>query len=410
MSNNQTLCDFAVTEMIHDFGKKRDGMDPGPESINLITATRYKANKSIFDKLLEIGVPGCNKKFKKYDEEGILKYIAGATIQKDISNGSIDNKEIKTINGNTYHVKIANKNSPGNAENGEAFFDDLGFGHYQKNPNSNLGRYSELGETCPVILADTVSWVYNMFKKGSSSDRRIYAFSPLPVIADSASKANITIKNEMKHYFDNSDGVEIVNVVDREKFTVQSFNDSIKGFFSNYSIINTYNEDEKGVDQLWMGLKFQGKDKNIKRTNVHETNNVKNVFSDITTLINSKPPQTLKRNLAALSNLATNDRLKDSERFNVAIQSKRSGDWFPVVYIRNYDEHKPELITYNDPKQETKLPDNEKIYFKKNNMYILTIDRPLVAYSLYCGVNVLYQDANGNLIKFEADPKNTFKL
>jgi hypothetical protein len=412
MSNNQTLCDFAVTEMIHDFGKKRDGMDPGPEAINLITATRYKANRQIFDKLLDLGVPGCNKKFNKYDEEGILKYVAGATIQKDILNGSINDTEIETVNGNTYHVKIANKNSPDNIENGEAFFDELEFGHYNKNPNSNLGRYSGLSETCPVILADTVSWVYNMFKKGSSSDRRIYAFSPLAVIADSASKANITIKSEMKHYFDNSDGVEIVNVVDRETFKVKSFKNNSKGFFSNYSIINTYNQREKGVDQLWMGLEFQGRDKSgkplpIKRTNVHEANNVKNVFSDITTLINSKTPQTLKRNAAALSNLLNEkDRAKERERFNIAIQSKRSGDWFPVIYILNYDEHEPELITYNDPKQERPFPIDEKIYFTKNNMYILTIDRPLVAYSLYSGVNVLYQDANGNLIKFEASPLN----
>jgi len=400
MSENQTLCDFVVTEMIHDYGSARgDSIVPGPNNINMLSATRYNKNKEIFNKILSSGVPNC-KSFTKYDEPGILKYIAGANIQQDIKTGKVDSKILTTINGNEYHVKIADKNYEKNIDNGEEFFDDLAFGYY-----------TEIDS--PVLLPDVHSWVYGMFKKGQNGgDRKIFMFSPLVVMADSAVKANITNKKSMQDFFDNPSGVELINVIDKARFMAPQFdlNEEVFGFFSKFSILNTYNENKKQVNQLWSGLEYQGRGiTSILRPNVHEANNMPTTFNRITQLINSKPPQTEKKNASVADKLAQDNPQSNKERelFNIEIQSKRSGDWLPVVYILNYKNHDPELLTYIDPNDPSSLDTyDEETYFKKENMYILTIDTPLVAYSLYSGVNVLYITADGKLVKFEADPRN----
>jgi len=404
MSNNQTLCDFAVTEMIHDYGLSIDGTDPGPQNINMISSKRYndKTNNPIFNKILSSGLPNCSK-FKKFDEPQILKYIAGAKIKEDIQNNSVNGKTIETINGNVYHVKIANKKDNQNIENGENFFEELEFGHFS-------------GIESPVILADTFSWVYGMFKQGpNGNNRKIYIYSPLVVLADSASKANITNRKKMEPYFDNPDGVELINVVDEDPFKAPMFNLNSQiyaGFFSNFSI-NTYMNNKK-IEQTWSNLQNQGRGiTSVKRSPANELNNKSHTFKRITQWINSKPPQTEQKNKAALSNLGQNnpEAKKNSELFNVEIQSKRSGDWLPVIYILNYDDLNPTLYTYNDPDDVSELSKYEKNeFFRKDNMYILTVDTPLVAYSLYCGVNLLYITNDGKLVKFEADPENTFSL
>ena len=145
----------------------------------------------------------------------------------------------------------------------------------------------------------------------------------------------------------------------------------------------------------------------------------------MTQLMNSKPPQTEKSNLDVINKIsqigkpgqsATEEIAKQRkivELLNIEFQSKRSGDWLPVIYILQYAPARNntiKLITYKEPEIKEQIQDNRLDYFYKENMYILTVDTPLVAFTLYCGINVLYITHDGKLVKFEAHPDNTFNL
>ena len=427
-SINSTLCDFVITELIHDFGDKIDGTDPGPEKVNMVSSKRYNKSRQQFNKILDLGVPNCEGDYVKYDEPNILKRIAGANIKTDIENKLIQDKEITTINGNIYHVSISDRTIQKNSESGIEFFKDLNFGYYRK---ERIGRnyQRDSGTDTPVILADTYSWTYGLFKKGPGTDQngerpKIYIYSPLVVLADSASKVNITDKKKMKCYFDNEDGVELINVIDEARFEAPKFTIDYPGFFSNFKV-TTYSKNGD-IEQEWGDLKFQGNNiKSVLRFPAGELNNKRNTFNRMTQLMNSKPPQTEKSNLDVINKIsqigkpgqsATEEIAKQRkivELLNIEFQSKRSGDWLPVIYILQYAPARNntiKLITYKEPEIKEQIQDNRLDYFYKENMYILTVDTPLVAFTLYCGINVLYITHDGKLVKFEAHPDNTFNL
>lgn len=82
----------------------------------------------------------------------------------------------------------------------------------------------------------------------------------------------------------------------------------------------------------------------------------------------------------------------------LALQRKRAGDWLPVSYILDYDntaKTAPNNIILTQQNWDTK---NKKVItatlpstsFQSKDMYIVTEDRPLVAYCLFRGVNVVY--------------------
>ena len=379
-----------------------------PNNINMISSKRYNKNKKVFDKILTTAVPNCGNDFIKYDEPGILKHIAGPNIKTEIKNKLIQNKEITTLNGNVYHVSISDKTIDKNKDNAVGFFDDL-----------NLGNYS--GIKSPVILADTYSWVYGMLKQGQNGgDRKIYIYNPLVVLADSASKVNINDEKKMKRYFDNPDGIKLINVVDEQPFKAPKFdiNDGGQyfnkfGFFSNFSIITSLNENKK-IQQTWSNLENQGANiTSVTRCPAGELNNKSHTFNRMTQIINAQTNQTENTNTAAANRIAENnpDANKKRELFNIELQSKRSGDWLPVIYILNFDKQAPNLITFYDPANKNELSRLEKDnFFNKQNMYVLTVDTPLVAFGLYCGINMLYITADGKVVKFEAHPDNTFNL
>ena len=84
------------------------------------------------------------------------------------------------------------------------------------------------------------------------------------------------------------------------------------------------------------------------------------------------------------------------EIFNSEIQAKRSGDWLPVSYILQYPSLiKTGLRTYTDPSNQASIVNfSPTAQFIPANMYIVTIDQPLVAYALYSGVNVIFCNEN----------------
>ena len=89
------------------------------------------------------------------------------------------------------------------------------------------------------------------------------------------------------------------------------------------------------------------------------------------------------------------------EKFNVEAQSKRSGDWMPVYYIKDFnDKIRDKLQTYNDPTVITLL--NNKTDFVKENMWIMTIDRPLLAYTLFNNLNCFFVRMDGTAVNFQA--------
>jgi hypothetical protein len=225
------------------------------------------------------------------------------------------------------------------------------------------------------------------------SSRQIYIFSPVVVRADSASKMNLNDKPTLRRNFGNSDGIKLLNVIDKSPFTANLApkNNNVNGFFSKYTV-KSY-ESGSNIDQTWSGFTNIGTGGVLTRVDVNETNNRTSVASKIDPIIN-RVPGTEK---TGPNNMIKNDakEIKNLEIFNSEIQAKRSGDWLPVSYILQYTSHTKDLRTYTDPINPASIATfNAPPEFNPDNMYIVTIDQPLVAYSLYSGVNVIFCNEN----------------
>ena len=389
------LCDFAVTELIHDFKKIEPGI--GEPEINGISAKRYKKSQEVFNKILSDGLNNCpSNSFIKYTEPEILEQIAGANFKANVSNNSLHNTNITVSTGSIYNVKITskteiNESSPGvfdDSECGIKLFDNLFKG--------------DTGS--PILLIDVDMGITKYLKTGTSggTTRQVYMFSPVVVRADSATKMNLTDEKALKKNFFNNNGIKLINVIDNSPFTavINGTKDSVDGFFSKYEI-ESY-ESGENIDQAWSGFSRigtgTGSSKVLIRADVNQTNNRTNVAKKIDPIINVGTNE-----VSGPSNMAKTDATaaKNREIFNSEIQSKRSGDWLPVVYIVQYATHVKDLQTYTNPiDPTTKGPFTAPSTFNTDNMYIVTNDTPLVAYALYSGVNVILIN-EGNFIKLK---------
>ena len=396
---NVDLCDFAVTELIHDF--KHISPAIGEPEINGISSKRYNNSQSVFDRILSDGLNGCgaSTSFIKYTEPEILEEIAGANFKANISNGTLHDKDIIVSSGFTYNVKITsktviNESSPG-------VFDDsqCGIKLYDNLFDGDAGP--------PILLIDVDMGITKYLKTGNSggTSRQVYMFSPVVVRADSATKMNLNSKPDLKKNFASQNGINLINVLDNSNFTttVTTNINTADGFFSKYTV-ESY-ENGQNIDQRWSGFSVigsgSGNNKVLIRPDVNQTNNRTSVAKKIDPIINIPKAN----EIAGPSNMIKNDTnaAKNREIFNSEIQSKRSGDWLPVIYILKYNPavNNQHLKTYANPiDPATKGPFSAPSTFNKDNMYIVTNDTPLVAFSLYSGVNVVLIN-EGNFIKLK---------
>ena len=398
---NVDLCDFAVTELIHDF--KHINPAIGEPEINGISSKRYNNSQSVFDQILSDGLIGCgtSTSFIKYTEPEILEEIAGANFKANISNGTLHDKNITVSTGSIYNVKITsktviNESSPGvfdDSQCGIKLFDNLFKG--------DAGA--------PILLIDVDMGITKYLKTGNSGGptRQVYMFSPVVVRADSATKMNLNSKPDLKKNFDSQNGIKLINVLDNSSFTttVTTNIDTANGFFSKYTV-ESY-ENGPNIDQRWSGFSIIGNDsgsgnKVLIRPDVNQTNNRTSVAKKIDPIINI-PNKDEKSGPNSMVQSTNANAGKSREIFNSEIQSKRSGDWLPVIYILNYNPavNNPQLKTYVNPiDPATKGPFSAPTTFNRDNMYIVTNDTPLVAFSLYSGVNVILIN-EGNFIKLK---------
>ena len=396
---NVDLCDFAVTELIHDF--KHISPAIGEPEINGISSKRYNDSQEVFDRILSDGLNGCgtSTSFIKYTEPEILEEIAGANFKANISNGTYHNQNITVSTGSIYNVRITskteiNESSPGvfdDSECGIKLFDNL----FKKDAGP------------PILLIDVDMGITKYLKTGNSGGtaRQVYMFSPVVVRADSATKMNLNSKPDLKKNFDNQNGIKLINVLDNSSFTttITSNINTADGFFSKYTV-ESY-ENGPNIDQEWRGFSIigngSGSNKVLIRPDVNQTNNRTSVAKKIDPIINVGNNEVTGPNSMANSKNANAG--KNREIFNSEIQSKRSGDWLPVIYILNYDPlvNNQNLKTYTNPiDPTTKGPFSAPTSFNRDNMYIVTNDTPLVAFSLYSGVNVILIN-EGNFIKLK---------
>lgn len=448
----QLLKDFILLEMLHDYKSERDNKTDKSKSARVINTQRYKkiykenaiVNKNNLDYILNIAIPDSfnsyiyNQNIERMftnnePETTMLSYMTGmskkTTIQSFMNLKVISSKNgvgkwnfTCPISNNSYDVTAVAR-----TDNGVEFVNKL----FERNP---------------VILTDTMVWVWKTFKSGrlpkpDDNVKKIYCFSPLPVRADSASKAECIdykiIKSHSPYpWFQNKQsksGIELVNVISNETFTSNFLNTQSKdnhGFFSKYKITTQLNPYDKNlVQQYWSGLDHAGsldplpnKDSNrsVKINDAHFENSQPKTFIDINSRINNDENnetfhENLKKNDKVLNNLVTlttNKNKIDQEIVSLALQRKRSGDWLPVHYIREYNKNKPHFLknfSLNDDdsnllNKPLESEDEDKFFFKEN-MYILTNDRPLVSYCILCGVNVLFiasTTPDPLIIKFEA--------
>jgi len=385
------LCDFAVTELIHDFKSIEPGI--GEPKINGISPKRYSKNKENFHKILADGLNGCanvnlipSNTFIKYTEPEILAQITGANFKANIKNNTLNDKVIIISNGFEYKVKITskteiNESSPGTFDDSECgikLFDNL---------------FDTTITPTPILLIDVDMGITKYLKTGNNGTtaRKVYMFSPVVVRADSATKMNLTDTKSLKTNFLNTSGIDLINVIDIADFSTAAATTNTKSddFFSKYTI-KSYENGEK-IDQDWSGFSKigtgSGANKVLTRSDVNKTNNRTNVAKKIDPIINISPGTdvTGPNNMIATTAIAE----KNREIFNSEIQSKRSGDWLPVIYILNYNSASAQLKTYSNPIVPTQISFTAPSTFEPTNMYIVTNDTPLVAFALYSGVNII---------------------
>ena len=394
---NVDLCDFTVAELIHDFTKGFPFDSNGKET-NGISSNRYKIDNEVFDRIIADGLNGCGNvdtvppdTFVNYDEDQLLAQVAGANFKANIINGTLHNKNITVSTGLEYNVKTISKNQfAPEISTGLFDYSQCGIKIFEKLFDSHQN---------PVLLVDTPGGIVSNLQLGANgTPRKVYIFSPTVVRADSAGKINLTIKKSLIENFGVNTGIKLINVMDDSPFTaiINPNKDKVTGFFSKYSISTTVNTSNQKIDQSWSGFSTIGTAGVVTRTDVSENNNRPNIILKLDPIINtgtstiSGPSNMLLTDSVASINLAS----KKREIFNNEIQAKRSGDWLPVIYLLNYDTTPKNLQTYSDPIDPTTigpLPTSYNADFNNNNnMYIVTVDRPLVAYALYSGVNVIY--------------------
>lgn len=304
----------------------------------------------------------------------------------------------------------------------------------------------------PIFLVDTGNIIRDLKKGKAEPTTEAYIFSPLVTMCDPGGGLDpidglSTSNNKIRFATSNKQigktkinftGIRLNNVYSTSDYTVNQGS----GFFSNFEIKITYDYSQKKVKQEWTnpttigvgpphGYKYQknaityewyADSKTVNKTSFPITlnshtfkpadilNSQPNCFNFIRQYINEieatppvpaiPPKNGYPGNARWLQN---HSRIMHSEMYDnrlalaLALQRKRAGDWLPVSYILDYDAiNGGQILTQKNwdnsvPKAqkvaETKLVSSS---FEAKNMYIVTIDRPLVAYCLFRGVNVIY--------------------
>jgi hypothetical protein len=316
----------------------------------------------------------------------------------------------------------------------------------------------------PIFLLDTGNIIRDLKKGKAEPTIEAYIFSPLVTMSDPAggldpidglSTSNNKIRfatsnNQIGKTKTNFTGIRLNNVYSTSDYTVNHGSH----FFSNFEIKISYDYSVKKVKQKWTyngpigvgpphGYKYQknaityewyADSKTVNKTSFPNTlyshtfepadilNSQPNCFNFIRQYINEienpkKPVPAIPPKIGYPGNsrwLQNHNRIMhhdvDDNRvaLALALQRKRAGDWLPVSYILDYDTIKQgQSLTQKNwdnsaPKAqkvaETKFVSSS---FAAKDMYIVTIDRPLVAYCLFRGVNVIYYMNNFGPVVFK---------
>lgn len=244
----------------------------------------------------------------------------------------------------------------------------------------------------------------------------------------------------------NFTGIRLNNVYSTSEYKIE--HTSSNGFFSNFDIKITYDASLKKVKQEWTyqgtnpnptligvgppkGYKYpkdqityewfaDSKTVNLtsfpKAAKIHTfepadiLNSQPNCFNFIRQYINEKeanppvpaipPKNTVPGNARWTANenkIMNNETYDNRVALALALQRKRAGDWLPVSYILDYNSiNTTQKLTQknwdnsNTTAQKVHESPLQSANFNSKDMFIVTVDRPLVAYCLFRGVNVIY--------------------
>ena len=304
----------------------------------------------------------------------------------------------------------------------------------------------------PIFLIDTGSIIRDLKKGNANANKEAYIFSPLVTMCDPAGGLDpidglSTSNNKVRFAIHNKPignasftGIRLNNVYSTSNYDIPS---SPNSFFSNFDISITYDALQKKLKQEWFykgtdpsyigvgppgGYKYPKTDityewfadsktanltsfSNMLNSHTFQPANIlnsqPNCFNFIRQYINGKeanppvpaiPPKNM--NSGNPRWIANENKLMNTETFDnrvalaLALQRKRAGDHLPVSYILDYDKIKQSqtLIEKNWDNMAQKEVTNKlsSNTFNSKDMFIVTLDRPLVAYCLFRGVNVIY--------------------
>jgi hypothetical protein len=396
-------------------------------------------------------------------EDVLLRYIANTGsenlqdfIKKQVTAlGTVDTqittRATKTKGGFSYNVMGIEKNK---IKSGKKLYEII------MSKPSTTGAQGK-----PIFLVDTGDIIRDLKKGKAEPTTEAYIFSPLVTMCDPAGGLDpidglSTSNNKIRFATSNKQigktkinftGIRLNNVYSTSDYTVNQGQGS--GFFSNFQIKTTYDSSLKKVKQEWTyngpigdgpphGYKYQtnaityewyADSKTVNKTSFSNTlnshtfkpadilNSQPNCFNFIRQYINeieATPPVPAippkfgyPGNLRWLQNhnrIMHHDVDDNRVALALALQRKRAGDWLPVSYILDYDTiNLSQILTQKN--WDNSAPKAQKVAetqlgsasFKAKDMYIVTIDRPLVAYCLFRGVNVIYYMNNFGPVVFK---------
>lgn len=441
------LKEFIFCEMIHDFKtdrmKRPQGHVIGADVINF---KRYSCYADKFNQILDSGVTTAQTSAPYNSilncssdnvEDTLLSYIANTSplnlqdfINSKIAlNGTVTATQITTnVTNHKYNIRGIRK-------------DKIVSG-------SNL--LTIIGNNTPIFLIDTGSIIRDLKKGKADTTKQAYIFSPLVTMCDSAGGFDPidginTSKNKIRFANDKGTigktlftGIILNNVYSTSDYTISPATPHTSNeFFSKFTINIKYNPSTKKIIQTWTNgtdtfgtgppagynypqnfITYEWYEDN-KNTSVTSKksfaatvtahtfeppdilNSQPNCFNFIRKYINGPektPPVAAKptnqRWLENEARLMSNTTFNNRVALALALQRKRAGDWLPVSYILDYDSNNAAIKLTQQNWDTT----NKKIItaplpsanFKSIDMYIVTEDRPLVAYCLFRGVNVIY--------------------
>jgi hypothetical protein len=328
----------------------------------------------------------------KYIKEGILPDLKIPTSDLTFIKPNLTKHKFETENGNKYIVTyfdVKPETRPG--VKGELIDAQTFF--------TNMGYATTVAKNIAFVVDCTSITIEDILNKGNpvNANFKTYLIKSPEGENDPGGKTNLQDKS-----FKTANGVRYRAAVPHNLNKSNSYNYSYKEFsispytqfFTNYSFnLSELQFDDKYIfSSLSTTINITGKDNNVPTKTVLNSGNM-NEIAAVSNVVRNVLAKIVKFN-NKYSNFDTFD-------YNCALQQKRSGDWLQALLCCLVALGKRKFCEYNSPaftlgslfkKKEISsgTENSPELTFFKEDVYLVTHDRILLAFALLLGINVIF--------------------